>query len=138
MKGSMVRVCRVLSAVFAGLLISQTLQAAEVPIKVLRTRSVSTTTTSRELVYASVPATASDAAIVASVKDYALKQRKAAGIDEVTVLVDLDLAKDCEKIVEPYLTVNDAGKVKQGYSDRNAYMQAIGKLRSQKSCKALY
>lgn len=112
--------------------------AAELPITVLRSRSVSTTSSSRQLVYASVPAKATDAQIIDAVKKYALKERKAAGIDEVTVFVDLDSAKNCEKIVAPYLTINDAGKVEPGYPDRAAYAKAIDKLRAQKSCKALY
>ncbi|MBW4696851.1 MAG: hypothetical protein KME03_02905 [Aphanocapsa lilacina HA4352-LM1] len=112
--------------------------AAEVPIAVLRSRSVSTTSKSRQLVYASVPAKATDAQIVDAVKKYALQERKTAGIDEVTVFVDLDLAKNCEKIAAPYFTINDAGKVEQGYADRAAYTRAIEKLRSQGSCKALY
>ncbi len=114
------------------------LLAAEVPIQVLRTRSVSTTSKSRQLVYASVPAAATDPDIVSSVKRYALKERKASGLDEVTVLVDLDLAKNCEKIQAPYLTINDGGQVKMGYPNRTAYAQALEKLRSQGSCKALY
>jgi hypothetical protein len=112
--------------------------ASEVPIKVLRTRSMSTTTLSRQLVYASVSAKASDGDIVAAVTKYALKERKSAGVDEVSVLVDLDLAKNCEKIIEPYLKINDTGKVEHPYTDRTAYKQAIDKLRAQKSCKALY
>lgn len=129
---------KILPLVLLGLLWAVAVQAADVPIKVLRSRSVSTTTTSRELVYASVPAKATDQQIADSVKHYAVKQRQAAGIDEVTILVDLDLARDCEKIIAPYLTVNDAGLVKQNYSSRDAYTRAIEKLRSQKSCKALY
>jgi hypothetical protein len=112
--------------------------ASEVPIKVLRTRSMSTTTLSRQLVYASVPTKTSDGDIVAAVTKYALKERKSTGIDEVSVLVDLDLAKNCEKIIEPYLKINDTGKVEHPYADRTAYKQAIDKLRAQKSCKALY
>jgi hypothetical protein len=125
-----------------GLLILASLEpqamASEVPITVLRTRSMSTTSLSRQLVYASVPTKASDNEIVAAVTKYALKERKSAGIDEVSVLVDLDLAKNCEKIVEPYLKINDAGKVEHPYANRTTYKQAIDKLRAQKSCKALY
>jgi hypothetical protein len=123
---------------FLLLVVATPALAGEVPIKVLRTRSVSTGTASRELVYARVPASASDPQIIAAVKNYALKERKAAGIDEVTVLVDLDLARDCEKIIAPYLKVNDAGKVESAYPNRQTYSEAIGKLRAQKSCKALY
>lgn len=125
-----------------GLLILLSLEpqamASEVPITVLRTRSMSTTSLSRQLVYASVPTKASDNEIVAAVTKYALKERKSAGIDEVSVLVDLDLAKNCEKIIEPYLKINDAGKVEHPYTNRTTYKQAIDKLRAQKSCKALY
>ncbi|UFP94745.1 hypothetical protein [Gloeobacter morelensis] len=125
-------------AAAATLLAGGVALGAEVPISVLRSRSVSTTSKSRQLVYASVPAKATDAQIVDAVKQYALKERKAAGIDEVTVFVDLDLAKNCEKIATPYFTINDAGKVEQGYTDRAAYTRVIEKLRSQGSCKALY
>lgn len=123
---------------FALLSFNYRAMASQVPITVLRTRSISTTTISRQLVYASVPTKARDGDIVTAVTDYARKERKSSGIDEVSVLVDLDLAKNCEKIIEPYLKVNDTGKVEHPYANRAAYTQAIDKLRAQKSCKALY
>ncbi|MBC8120588.1 MAG: hypothetical protein H7Y22_01980 [Gemmatimonadaceae bacterium] len=112
--------------------------AADMPIQVLRSRSVSTTSKSRQLVYTSVPASASDTQIVASVKNYAQKERKTSGLDEVTVFVDLDSAKNCEKIIASYMTITDPGKIETGYPTRTAYTKAIDKLRSQGSCKALY
>ncbi|AGY60620.1 hypothetical protein [Gloeobacter kilaueensis] len=129
---------KIVFAAIVGALWTTMAWAAEVPITVLRARSVSTTSASRQLVYASVPARASDEQIVAAVKKYALQERKTGGIDEVTVRVDLDLAKNCEKLTTPYLIIDAAGKVERGYPSRTDYSKAIDRLRAQGSCKALY
>jgi hypothetical protein len=71
---------------------------------------------------------------------YAQQEQKKRGVDELTVWVDLEAAKDCEKLAgKPYLSYTYPSKIATlGFPNRKAYLDAVTTQRTQGRCRPLY
>ncbi len=116
-------------------------QAADVPITLIRARAVgNSTATAQEVLYVRVLDQTSDQDLKAALLRYAQAQAKKRRLDQITLWVDLESAKDCEKLAgKPYASYSyPAQKFNFGFASRAEYQKVTAELRKKGSCKPLY
>ncbi|WP_218082666.1 hypothetical protein [Anthocerotibacter panamensis] len=115
-------------------------RAETIPIALIRVRDVGSTDLARQIHYVRIPDRATDQQIQAAVSAYAGREAKDRRIDELTVWIDLEAARDCEKLAgKPYFTYAYPTKtLKPGFRSRAEYLKTVAGLRAKGSCKPLY